>query len=701
MKASWLGPAAVLLIAGSVACEGPVGPVGRAGDAGPQGVKGDAGVSGQTGAQGARGATGPAGKDAIASPPIALASSGVVGYVHDPSGQVVGLGTVYLVPAADVTALAKHEIDLSLAPAAAAKLAIDEPLEDLIDANAKKYLSASVAPDGSYRIATIAKGQYFVVWQPGAKDAYHLPGGDRCRKAFDQASLVGTQLDIEVSGRASDQATYVGSSACFGCHGRHRSMRTAHRLGLQVPGQRGAFQDSSSLPKFDAALAAFEAGTTLYYYDCDPGQSGDAKCKVSATDPTIAAPSTVVSFELQLARDSSVAKGEVGAYTVDLVNRLASQRAHYEVVLTYGGAVSKQRYLTRRANLDSSFSYYLLPLQHNVAGDDTLPSSDDWVWKDYRSQDWYDFAGSALGEPANAHAFDNNCAGCHMTGFKLAGDATAGWNAHAVGDINGDFDFDGDGKREEINTGCESCHGPASEHLEAKVRGVRIVSPSLLTPEREVMICGRCHSRPQGHGGGGTEAPLSADGRMPRPGLRRAEFISSFAARVDGQSSDFFSGGDSRSNHQQYSDFIRSDMYRNGSVLLTCSSCHDAHGSDANAHQLRTAADDNKGCTTCHSGADFTAVRGHLGKVAKYAHTPVDDTLLVCTACHMVKTVASGARHAELLDSVPKSALAVQYFHGDIASHRFVVTPRAAYAEQPVAGTLQCGVCHATAFANP
>ncbi|HEX7477445.1 MAG TPA: cytochrome c3 family protein [Polyangiales bacterium] len=656
---------------------------------------------GARGVQGATGLAGPAGKDATPAQPIALETKGVVGMVRDPSGQLVGSGTVYLIPVADLTALAKQPIDLSLGTSAAAALAIDEPLEDLLDANAGKYTSANVAVDGSYRFTQLAKGQYFVVFRPGAKDAYHLPGGDRCRKAFDQASLLGTQLDIEVSGRASDAATYVGSSACFGCHGRHRSMRTAHRLGLQVPATRGQFQDTSALPNFDAALSAFEQGAKLYYYGCDPTRAGDAKCRVSETDPTIATPSAVISFELHLGRAAAVPKGEVGAYTVDIVNRLGSGTAHYDVVLTYGGAVAKQRYLTRRTNTNGSFSYYLLPLQHNDAGDNSYPQSDDWVWKDYQSEQWYDFAASALIEPGNTHAFDNNCAGCHMTGFRLTGDATAGYSAHAVGDINGDFDFDGDGKREEINTGCEDCHGPASEHLEAKVRGLRIVSPSLLTPEREVMICGRCHSRPQGKGGGGTEAPLGSDGRMPRAGLRRSEFITGFTTRVDGESTDFHASGDSKSNHQQYSDYIRSKMYRNSSSLVACSTCHDAHGNDTNTHQLRSAANDNTACTTCHNGADFTTLSGHLNKVTMYPHAAVDPTQLVCTACHMVKTVASGARHPELLDKVPTTATPVQYFHGDTASHRFFVTPRASSAVQPVAATLACGACHAAKLANP
>jgi hypothetical protein len=68
-------------------------------------------------------------------------------------------------------------------------------------------------------------------------------------------------------------------------------MRTAHRVSLQVPGVRGPYQDISPWGSaFDAALRAFDAGKTLYYYDCDPARAGDAKCRVSDVDPALANP---------------------------------------------------------------------------------------------------------------------------------------------------------------------------------------------------------------------------------------------------------------------------------------------------------------------------------------------------------------------------------------------------------------------------
>jgi len=274
---------------------------------------------------------------------------------------------------------------------------------------------------------------------------------------------VGTQLDLEVSGQPSETAHFVGSSACMVCHGRHESERTAHFNGLQVPGRRGDLQDTSAWDDFDAALAEFRAGTVLYYYACNPAASGFSKCRIGTTAPP---PPAVVSFEVRLGYDATAGRGEPGEYYMEMVNRLGPGTRRQDVLLTYGGAVNKQRYVTRVTNPDGSVSTYMLPVQYNQEGDFTMASSNNWPWRDYNSQYWYDFATSTLRTPGLTSSFDNNCAGCHFTGFELEGSATTGWLASAVSDPNGEIDFDGDGRLEEINTGCESCHGPGPEHLE-------------------------------------------------------------------------------------------------------------------------------------------------------------------------------------------------------------------------------------------
>lgn len=626
---------------------------------------------------------------------------GLIGTVTEPNGALVRGGAVFLVPASDVEELAKTPIDLFASPQETALLTVDEPIEDLLDANADAYEQAAVDAEGVYRFETLPEGRHFVVWVPAEDDSEHLPGGDTSQTSFDSDALIGMALDIRVSSRPSAAASYLGSSACIGCHGLESTARTAHNVGLQVPGVRSPLQDIELWPDFDDALAAFDASTDLFFYDCEPTTLDPSKCKVADQDP-----GSGVRLELRLRRDNGVPLGMIGAYYVEMVQGGSSQR--YDVVLTYGGALGKQQYLTRRSNPSGSFSYFVLPLQYNYQGDSTNPDSDDWPWRDYRSEQWFDFGGDALRQPGNADSFDNNCAGCHFTGYRLDGSDADGWSARAVADSQGAFDYDGDGSLELINTGCEACHGPGSEHVASSPLGGSIVSPSLLTPGRQAQLCGSCHSRPLGIGGGATGLPLSATNEMPPPAIRRADFALDYTTRVSGAPEDLFDSGDPRGNYQQYSDHIRSAHYRNPSRLTTCTGCHSPHVNDADIAAMDTTGNPNFVCTTCHGerrNPGLYPIREHVSEVTGVAgHESLEDFFgpYLCTDCHMVPTAKSGASVPALYDPIGGAPI-VQYFWNDIASHRMTMVrweslPSA--FDQPLAVTNVCGECHGEFLPN-
>jgi hypothetical protein len=527
--------------------------------------------------------------------------------------------------------------------------------------------------------------------------------------AFATESLIGMQMDIRVSSQPSPAATYVGSSTCMVCHGLHSTTRTAHMVGLQVPGVRSIMQNIEPWPDFDDGLAVFDTNsTTLYYYDCDDASPNPAKCSV---DDEL--PAGVVAFTINLRRDLSKPLGEVGAYYIEMVDGTTER---YDVVLTYGGALYKQQYFMRRTNSDGSFSYFVLPLVYNYQGDFANPDSDDWPWRDYRSDLWYDFGTGALrnrntGSPDddtfNSESFDNNCAGCHFTGYRLDGSDANGWSAQAIVDPEGAFDYNGDGKPELINTGCEACHGPGSEHLELSPRSSYIVSPGLLTPGRAAMICGSCHSRPLGIGGGEKGLPLSEDNRMPPPGIRRRDFAPLYTTRVGGAPEDFFASGDARAHYQQYSDHLRSTHYRNGGRLTTCTGCHNPHANPDDVAAMDTSGNPNVVCTTCHSPerspflyplpehvADVTGVDGHASLEPFFGP-------FLCTDCHMVPTAKSGAAVPALTDSLGGPPT-VQYYWNDIASHTMAMTRWTGTEQlvQPIAFTNECGECHRDLLPN-
>jgi len=460
-------------------------------------------------------------------------------------------------------------------------------------------------------------------------------------------------------------------------------------VGLQVPGVRSDLQDISPWPDFDDGLAAFDAGTNLFYYACDSGAADPSKCSISDSPPA-----GTVSFEIHLRRDTGLPLGVIGAYFVEIANRVNTEPPRrYDLVLTYGGALYKQQYLIRRANSNGSFSYFVLPFEYNYQGAFSNPNPDDWPWRDYRSDQWFDFGSGQLTEPGNQESFDNNCAGCHFTGYRLGGDDTAGWSARAVADFGGAIDYDGDGNLELINTGCEACHGPGSEHVDDRGSGP-IISPASLTPGREAAICGSCHSRPVGIGAGRTGLPLSVDNEMPPVGIRRADFAREHTTRVSGTEDDFFDSGDPKAHYQQYSDHIRSTHYRNAIRISTCTGCHNPHARFEDVYAMDTSDNLNALCTVCHSpGNGFPPLEVHMEETVGFDHGFVMEVFL-CTSCHMVPTAKSGASVRALLDTLKPPTEPFQYFWNDISNHRLNVTRRESAAEQPVAATSDCASCH-------
>ncbi len=605
---------------------------------------------------------------------------GVVGVVTDRADELVTGGTIYFVPAADVAALPATTI--------AVDSTNDEPLEDLIAANASTYQKATIGADGRYALDTLAAGSYFVTYAVGAGDDQHLPGGSLCRRAIVADDIIGTRQDIEVSSVPPPSAEFIGSGKCINCHGKTHVAGTMHRLGIWSPYEYGMLQDVADRETdlWQALVTKFTAsGTTVYFYDYDSTRGFD-KYKTSETSQATA------SFSVTVRKNGA-------SYEMVVHNlKFAEPDLVVRVDAVYGGGVLKQRYLTR-VNGDAGPFYLTMPLQFQSEGQESATyGRTSKVWRDYYGSLYYDEANQRIKDitlPANsAKSFEKNCISCHANGVRVSGSDTTTYTAELVSDpFWGDFDYDLDGIKDEMNMGCETCHGPGSEHWASAGQGKAIVSPSLLTPEREAMICGQCHSRPKG--ALATDSPVNAQGWMMRAGTKRSDFLAGYATtQLDGAATDFYGDPDkhSKSHHQQYSDFIRTAMYKNGSLLMTCASCHDPH-ERANERQLRQdPTDEDALCGgACHATQTGDKA-AHMLAVAGYNGGGMAST--ACVQCHMPKTAKTGAGSPGLLVGT------TQYWQNDISSHLFISPDKSVSQktspgfDMPTAYTDACGSCH-------
>ena len=351
-------------------------------------------------------------------------------------------------------------------------------------------------------------------------------------------------------------------------------------------------------------------------------------------------------------------------YFITMVNRLNAQDpnspAHLEIKLLYGGAVHDQRYIVSvPPGLGARQGWYTV-LRYNMTGRDNRLHRERRVWHDYKFYMWWSAGGDAkhgtsddvlTAPPVNTNAVQTMCAGCHLTGWERYQDkATGQFLVRAVNDPGGDMNIDDDPELDEINVGCESCHGPGSEHVANTGRSRFIVNPKYLSAERSSAVCGRCHDRRQGYGGptiGYTQA-ISEAGELAKPGISRHELITKYTdpikkgptMRGPGREDNIWPD-DVHSNkpHQQYSDFLKSKMYRNDRLLVTCSDCHDMHGGTPNPRWLIHDANDSASplCQRCHTVDVLSHMETKLNAKMK-------GQLTRCIDCHMPGTANTG-RH--------------------------------------------------------
>lgn len=274
-----------------------------------------------------------------------------------------------------------------------------------------------------------------------------------------------------------------------------------------------------------------------------------------------------------------------------------------------------------------------------------------WAWL-HETQEWVPREAAFMrppGDPRLHQFWNDNCIHCHA----VDGDPRVLTNPageHAM-----------DTSVAELGISCESCHGPAAEHVALNTNPVRrmqlhlerdagdpsIVHPQRIDPARSSETCGGCHS---------INMPMIAAMRTDRR-FRAGETLAETKYVIRGSDRNLETEAERRQWRaardyllQQDPRFFEDRYWSDGMVRISgrdyngmiespcvadpafgCLSCHSMHDYVDPADQLRPGMDGNDACLQCHAeiGADVSA----------HTHHAPDSAGSSCYACHMPHTV--------------------------------------------------------------
>lgn len=530
----------------------------------------------------------------------------------------------------------------------------------VLDVNGKAIPNAAVAvegesgkvttaTDGSFTISDVTPG--FAFLQVTSPNAQYLDGETRESLLVEGGSTL-SGVEVVLSGRPSDAATYVGGAVCQLCHGSEYP-----RLFSALDGSPDAVAHSRFIVE----------GTDNMVYPGLWPSPGDA---YQPRDP---------SGDLLMVKDPLDGKGLVNLAlctegagvdrsftfkffaelpsgspprTLDELNCDPDDTAVFiPVTATIGGQGNWGEGYTDPAHaLPDRHPNFGEGKQRFMARIQDVPYLVDWMTEnnvplDRAKQDYVPFLpvyvvqGGTDGpkfwqkSPTSWVSPDNtlsrNCAGCHATGVKITTRDFLDNPDHQFKSVVTSFDY------KDLNITCEQCHGPGSEHV-ASVDASKLIMPQYLTAKAASETCGQCH----GAHGGKSDNPLgvhkypfnaakenSVGNGFFVPGIYELEdFYHKFNQAVPTVADDWNQGSfhswpdqtHSRVHSQMLPELLRSAHYNNSLNKLTCSSCHDPHTMDAgpasmqvNGYDFENAAFGNNAmCLTCH------ATRGSFADIA-------------------------------------------------------------------------------------
>ncbi len=282
-----------------------------------------------------------------------------------------------------------------------------------------------------------------------------------------------------------------------------------------------------------------------------------------------------------------------------------------DVAFTYGSKW-KQRYFKKVGD-----DYFPLPAQWDVTNK---------VWRAYNVKPGTDWWTAHYGTDNLQRPTGPLCDGCHSVNYNVQTKAVTEWNV-----------------------GCEKCHGPGLSHTQKPSRA-NIVNPARLSSVRASDTCIQCHSqgKPLANPFAGKhfDWPVGYDVTK-----NLADFWELEEHKAGETTFTHFADGTSHKNRMQGNDFVQSAMYTHG---VTCSSCHDPHGSPNNADLIKPTA---TVCLTCHGPNSPNGP--HASTLEQHSHHQTGSTGNECVNCHMPKieqTLANVNVRSHTFKFIPPSA---------------------------------------------
>ncbi len=390
---------------------------------------------------------------------------------------------------------------------------------------------------------------------------------------------------------------YVGPEKCLQCHNNPTlGDATGWRTSLHANGYSAVLDDSHSMENLYGVINDYDQNGIDDFHDgLDFNQINSVFDPYKPNAPVLG-------------------YSDQDGYTITI-----GQVTH-RVYLTYGGSgLYKQRYGVKIMTSEGETQgIYISPIQYNEKTHEYVLYHPD-AWYDSNNQPIYTPSSTLADAAQNSRSLAKGCAGCHVVGLQLDQNAAGEWIAHGASIDsttlpmygNNIFDLDGDGKMEQINVSCETCHGPGGDHVKAPSK-TNIINPEDLTPEQANNLCGMCHSRGKSLPNNLFGFPYHDDTLQ---GWLPGDLVSDIYSFQPGYWGD---GKSSKKHHQQFLDFYQSVKPTFQFHQVTCYECHDVHNQaehhiresiveeDANNNPITIATDpdNNTLCLACHSTHD-------------------------------------------------------------------------------------------------